>query len=50
MKEKGLNKKYELIQSGDKVKFVYLKTPNPLMEILFHSLASYQRNLDLTIY
>jgi len=32
LKEKGLQHKYPEIQSGDKVKFVYLKTPNPLRE------------------
>lgn len=28
----GLNKQYELVKQGEKVKFVYLKTPNPLNE------------------
>lgn len=32
LKDRGLDKKYELIRSGDKVKFVYLKLPNPLRE------------------
>lgn len=27
-----LDRRYNLIQSGDKIKFIYLKTPNPLME------------------
>ena len=32
LKEKGLDKKFETIQGGDKVKFLYLKTPNPIRE------------------
>jgi DNA polymerase elongation subunit (family B) len=32
LKEKGLDKKFESIMSGDKIKFVYLKTPNPIRE------------------
>lgn len=32
LKEKGLDKKFVSITSGDKIKFVYLKTPNPIRE------------------
>lgn len=32
LKEKNLDRKYEQIQSGDKVKFVYLRIPNPIRE------------------
>ena len=30
LKEYGINRKYQQIQEGDKVKFLYLKTPNPV--------------------
>ena len=32
LKEKNLTKSYPLIQEGEKLKFTYLKTPNPLKE------------------
>jgi DNA polymerase elongation subunit (family B) len=32
MKEKNLTKSYPLIQEGEKLRFTYLKTPNPLKE------------------
>jgi DNA polymerase elongation subunit (family B) len=32
LKEKKLDRKYEQIQSGDKIKFVYLRIPNPIRE------------------
>jgi DNA polymerase elongation subunit (family B) len=31
-KRMGLDKKYQPIRDGDKIKFVYVRTPNPLQE------------------
>ena len=32
IKDKKLDKKYPCIQEGDKIKFIYLKTPNPVQQ------------------
>ena len=32
IKEKSLGKKHDLIQKGEKIKFTYLKVPNPIRE------------------
>ena len=32
IKDKGIHKKYSKIQNGEKIKFCYLKTPNPIRE------------------
>ena len=41
LQKKNLSKKYEKIISGDKIKYVYLKLPNPLRE----NMISFPRNL-----
>ena len=32
LKDKDLTKKYAIVNNGEKVKFCYLKTPNPIRE------------------
>ena len=35
LKEKNLEKKYEKIEEGEKIKFCYLKQPNPVFDTVF---------------
>ena len=48
LKRMGLDKKYQPIRDGDKIKFVYVRTPNPLQEdvIAFPQLLPKELKLD----
>jgi DNA polymerase elongation subunit (family B) len=48
LKKEGLGNRYPLIQDGDKIKFCYMKMPNPLREnvIACHHNLPRQLNLD----
>ena len=47
IKEKGLDKKYELVNNGEKIKFCYLKTPNPIKENIIGYTNDLPKELDL---
>lgn len=50
LSDKGLDKIYESIKSGDKVKFVYLKLPNPTRENVIAYPEKFPTELDLLQY
>ena len=47
VKQNNLDKKYELINNGEKIKFVYLKMPNPIKENVIAYSANLPPELDL---
>jgi DNA polymerase elongation subunit (family B) len=50
IKKKELDKKYSLIQNGEKVKFCYLKKPNPIYENVISFIQEFPKELDLIPY
>jgi len=49
-KNKGLDKQYQPIRDGDKIKFVYLKTPNPIQEDVISFSQELPKELNLHSY
>jgi DNA polymerase elongation subunit (family B) len=45
-----MKKKYQLIKDGDKIKFCYMKVPNPIQENVFSVLSVLPRELKLENY
>lgn len=50
LKQKKLDQRYPLIQDGDKIKFCYMKLPNPLRENVFACPGNLPRQLGLDQY
>jgi len=50
IKAKKLDKKYELIKEGDKIKYLYLREPNPIKENSIAFSGSLPKELDLHKY
>ena len=48
IKEKGVEKKYQGIMEGDKIKFIYLKIPNPIHDKVISFSGSLPKELNLT--
>lgn len=50
LKNRGLDKRYEPIRNGDKIKFAYLKKPNPLQQNVISFLDHLPSELELDRY
>jgi DNA polymerase elongation subunit (family B) len=50
IKEKKLDKKYAIIQNGEKIKFCYLKLPNPIRENVISYIQEFPKELTLDKY
>jgi DNA polymerase elongation subunit (family B) len=50
LKQKGLTKKYQPIGNGNKIKFVYLRTPNPINENVIAFNTELPKEFELNDY
>jgi hypothetical protein len=50
IKQNKLTNKYSLIKNGEKIKFLYLKKPNPIHENVLSFINEWPKELDLNQY
>ena len=50
LREKKLTKKYEVIKDGEKIKFCYLKLPNPSTQNILSVMSTLPREFNLSSY
>lgn len=50
LRKKNLDKKYQTIKDGEKIKFCYMKTPNPVQENVLSVVSVLPKELDMEKY
>jgi len=50
LKDKKLDQRFPTVQDGDKIKFCYMKTPNPVRENVFACPSTLPRQLGMDQY
>ena len=50
LKEKGISDRYEKIQEGDKIKFIFLQEPNPIRENVIGFIGTIPKEFDIHSY
>lgn len=50
IKQRGLSNRYQQIQEGEKIKFIYLREPNPIKENCIGFVGDFPTELQLTSY